>query len=135
VNPAISPPSIEALASRSSRRNSANELRSSQRRGLRGGSGEGGSDIFWHGLQVQCDVRALAKDHKELTSGIQPADQPTPLSECHTSRTAPLKGKKQIMIIGAVMTKLLHIIYGVLKSRKPFDPAYHLKFAAQLAKH
>lgn len=44
------------------------------------------------------------------------------------------KGKKQIVIIGAVMTKLLHIIYGVLKSRKPFDPVYHLKSQPQPAK-
>jgi len=27
------------------------------------------------------------------------------------------------VIIGAVMRKLLHIIYGVLKSGVPFDPA------------
>lgn len=45
------------------------------------------------------------------------------------------KGKKQIVIIGAVMTKLLHLIYGVLKSRKPFDPTHHLKFEAQPQKH
>ena len=32
------------------------------------------------------------------------------------------KGKPSIVIIGAVMTKLLHLIYGVLKSEKPFNP-------------
>ncbi len=52
--------------------------RSSQRRGLRGGSGEGRSNTFWHGLQVEWDFSALAKDRKKLTSGIQPADQLTP---------------------------------------------------------
>lgn len=33
-------------------------------------------------------------------------------------------GKPNMVIIGAVMRKLLHIIYGVLKSGKPFDPAW-----------
>jgi hypothetical protein len=28
------------------------------------------------------------------------------------------------VIIGAIMNKLLHIIYGVLKHQKPFDPEY-----------
>lgn len=32
-------------------------------------------------------------------------------------------GKPNMVIIGAVMRKLLHIIYGVLKSGMPFDPA------------
>lgn len=32
-------------------------------------------------------------------------------------------GKPNMVIIGAVMRKLLHIIYGVLKSGVPFDPA------------
>jgi transposase len=31
-------------------------------------------------------------------------------------------GKPVMAIIGAVMRKLVHIIYGVLKSRRPFDP-------------
>lgn len=43
------------------------------------------------------------------------------------------KGKKQIVILGAIMTKLLHIIYGVLKSQKPFDPQHHLKFQPETA--
>lgn len=30
-------------------------------------------------------------------------------------------GKPNMLIIGAAMRKLVHIIYGVLKSRKPFD--------------
>lgn len=32
-------------------------------------------------------------------------------------------GKNKMTIIGAIMRKLLHIIYGVLKSGLPFDPA------------
>ena len=33
-------------------------------------------------------------------------------------------GKHKMVIVGAVMRKLLHIVYGVLKSGKPFDPEY-----------
>ena len=33
-------------------------------------------------------------------------------------------GKSNMVIIGAVMRKLLHIVYGVLKSGMPFDPAW-----------
>lgn len=33
------------------------------------------------------------------------------------------KGKHKMSAIGAAMRKLLHIIFGVLKSKKPFDPA------------
>lgn len=36
-----------------------------------------------------------------------------------------LAGKAPMAIIGAAMRKLIHIIYGVLKSGKPFDPQYH----------
>ncbi len=38
-------------------------------------------------------------------------------------------GKSNMLIIGAVMRKLLHIIYGVLKSGKPFDANYAVKNA------
>ena len=41
------------------------------------------------------------------------------------------KGKKSIVIIGAVMTKLLHLIFGVLRSGKPFDPNFHLQHQPQ----
>jgi len=33
----------------------------------------GQSDVFWHGLQVECDFRALGRDRKKLTAGITPA--------------------------------------------------------------
>ena len=33
----------------------------------------GQSDEFWHGLQVECDFRALAKKKKRLIACIQPA--------------------------------------------------------------
>ena len=32
------------------------------------------------------------------------------------------RGKVKKVIIGAVMRKLLHIIYGILKHRTPYDP-------------
>jgi hypothetical protein len=32
------------------------------------------------------------------------------------------KGKPSIVIIAAIMTRLLHLIYGVLKSEKPSKP-------------
>jgi transposase len=36
------------------------------------------------------------------------------------------RGKRPMVIVGAAMRKLLHLIYGVLKSGKPFDPAVAL---------
>ncbi len=35
------------------------------------------------------------------------------------------KGKPSMLIIGAMMRKLLHVSYGVLKSGKSFQPALH----------
>ena len=34
------------------------------------------------------------------------------------------RGKAKMVVIGAVMRKLAHLIYGVLAHKKPFDPAY-----------
>lgn len=34
------------------------------------------------------------------------------------------RGKSKMVIIGAVMRKLLHLAFGVLKTRTPFDPNY-----------
>lgn len=39
-------------------------------------------------------------------------------------------GKPSMVIIGAAMRKLLHLVYGVLKSGLPFDPDYLLKSAS-----
>jgi transposase len=36
-------------------------------------------------------------------------------------------GKHNMLIIGAAMRKLVHIIYGVLKNKIPFDPNFSLK--------
>jgi len=35
-----------------------------------------------------------------------------------------VQGKSKMLIIGAAMRKLLHLAYGVLKSKQPFDPAF-----------
>jgi len=40
---------------------------------IRFGAFFGQSAEFWHGLQVECDFRALAKQRKKLTSRIRPA--------------------------------------------------------------
>lgn len=33
----------------------------------------GKSGNFWHGIQVECDFRALARKRKQLVCGIRPA--------------------------------------------------------------
>ena len=40
---------------------------------IRFGEFFGQSDQFWHGIQVECDFRKLAKDRERLTTGIKPA--------------------------------------------------------------
>jgi transposase len=44
------------------------------------------------------------------------------------------KGLKPLEVIGAAMHKLLHLIYGILKSGKPFDPDFLTKHAPISAK-
>jgi len=40
---------------------------------IRFGALFGQSDEFWHGLQAECDFRALAKKRKSLIAHIRPA--------------------------------------------------------------
>ncbi len=40
---------------------------------IRIGAFFGQSVTFWHGIQVECDFRVLAKERKKLTAGIKPA--------------------------------------------------------------
>ncbi len=40
---------------------------------VRFGAFFGQSQEFWHGIQVECDFRSLAKDRNKLTAHIQPA--------------------------------------------------------------
>jgi len=42
---------------------------------IRFGSFFGQSDQFWHGLQVECDFRAVAKQRKKITSHVRTANQ------------------------------------------------------------
>ena len=42
---------------------------------IRFGAFFGQSDGFWHGLQVECDFRALAGQRKRLTARIRPAQE------------------------------------------------------------
>jgi len=35
--------------------------------------------------------------------------------------------KTKMLIVGAVMRKLIHIIYGVLKHNQPFNPNFQVK--------
>ncbi|MDP7619948.1 MAG: transposase, partial [Dehalococcoidia bacterium] len=46
-----------------------------------------------------------------------------PVTKAFSDRLAA-RGKCPMVIIGALMRKLLHIVYGVLKSGKPFDPQH-----------
>lgn len=41
------------------------------------------------------------------------------------------RGKLPMVVIGAAMRKLLHMVYGILKSGNPFDPAYLEKNTVQ----
>lgn len=34
------------------------------------------------------------------------------------------RGKAKMQVIGALMRKLVHLAFGILKSQKPFDPNY-----------
>ena len=40
---------------------------------IRFGAFFGQSDGFWHGLQVECDFRALARQRRQLTARVRPA--------------------------------------------------------------
>jgi addiction module HigA family antidote len=40
---------------------------------IRFGAFFGQSEGFWHGLQVECDFRALASQRRQLIAGITPA--------------------------------------------------------------
>ncbi len=42
---------------------------------IRFGAFFGQTPEFWHGIQVECDFRALAKKQKQLTARIRPATE------------------------------------------------------------
>ena len=41
---------------------------------IRFGAFFGQSDDFWHGIQVECDFRALRKQAKQLVRNVRPAE-------------------------------------------------------------
>lgn len=45
------------------------------RMSMRFGAFFGQSEDFWHGLQVECDFRALRQDARAITRNIQPAER------------------------------------------------------------
>jgi hypothetical protein len=51
-----------------------------------------------------------------------------PLVRAFAQRLAQA-GKAKMAIVGAAMRKLVHIIFGVLKSGRPFDPTMHVACA------
>lgn len=42
---------------------------------IRFGAFFGQSEGFWHGLQVECEFRALAKRRRQLTANVKPVHQ------------------------------------------------------------
>ena len=42
---------------------------------IRFGAFFGQSDTFWHGIQVECDFRALGKDREKLITSVKPATE------------------------------------------------------------
>jgi antitoxin HigA-1 len=46
---------------------------------IRFGAFFGQSEAFWHGLQVECDFRTLAKKRRQLITGIRPARELSPI--------------------------------------------------------
>ncbi len=59
----------------------------------------------------------LSRDHIDKHPGFSPFFQ-------QWAEGLRQRGKSKLSVIGAVMRKLIHIAYGVLKSGRPFDPDF-----------
>jgi transposase len=79
----------------------------------------------WQGKTKMCKT-GDARLRKTLFMPAVTARRFNPVLACFADRLAAT-GKPKMVVIGAVMRKLAHMIYGVLKSGKPFDP--HLAMA------
>lgn len=79
----------------------------------------------WQGKTKMCKT-GDARLRKTLFMPAVTARRFNPVLACFADRLAAA-GKPKMVVIGAVMRKLAHMIYGVLKSGKPFDP--HLAMA------
>ena len=66
-----------------------------------------------------------ARLRKALYFPSMSARQHNPIVRTFCERLS-IRGKQTMVIQGAAMRKLLHIIYGVWKKGRPFDPAYEM---------
>jgi transposase len=64
-----------------------------------------------------------ARIRKALYMPAVVAMRHNPLLRCFSERLLA-RGKLKMQVLGAVMRKLLHLVYGILKSNQPFDPQY-----------
>jgi transposase len=80
------------------------------------------------GSSVRGKTRMAKMGHAQLRKALFfPAIVATrfnPLVRAFAQRLAQA-GKPKMAIVGAAMRKLVHIIFGVLKSGRPFDPTMH----------
>jgi transposase len=84
------------------------------------------------GSSVLGKTRMAKMGHSQLRKALFfPAIVATrfnPLVRAFAQRLAQT-GKSKMAIVGAAMRKLVHIIFGVLKSGRPFDPTMHVACA------
>jgi len=89
------------------------------------------SDLF-HKRDLKAPIRFLetsmsragsSRLRKALFSPAMSAMRCNPLGRTFGQRLKE-NGRKSIVVIGAIMTKLLHLIFGLLRSGKPFNPSH-----------
>ncbi len=73
--------------------------------------------------QARLSKMGQARIRRALYMPAVVARRYNPVIKAFSQRLAE-RGKCPMVIIGAAMRKLLHIVYGVLKSGKPFDPEH-----------
>jgi transposase len=80
-------------------------------------------------FQSGTSVRRRSRLSKQGKAGIRKAlflPAVTAIRHCPSMKAyaerLTVRGKSRMVVIGAVMRKLVHIIYGVLKHRTPYDP-------------
>jgi transposase len=74
-------------------------------------------------LYTRLSKQGRAAVRKALYLPAMSAKQHNPILRAFADRLAA-KGKAPMEIVAAVMRKLLHLVYGVLKHQQPFDPLY-----------
>jgi transposase len=77
--------------------------------------------------QTRLSKTGNARVRKALFLPAMVAKQHNPVVRSFCQRLAR-QGKNKMQLIGAAMRKLIHIAFGVLKSRKVFDPNHELLF-------